>query len=75
MADCCVAGLASNGGPCKLAVPGLRLDFSLMSAKRDATLTAHLVRVSSPEIGLALKEANGHHPSYFTDSNHRGNSD
>ena len=75
MADCCVAGLASNGGPCKLAVPDLRLDFSLVSAKRDATLTAHLITASSPEIGLASEVANGHHPSCFMDSNHRGNSD
>ena len=43
MADCCVAGLASNGGPCKLAVPDRRLDFSLMSAKDGAKLTEHLV--------------------------------
>ena len=66
--------LASNGGPCKLTVPDLRLDFSLMSAKRDVTLTAHLVMVSNPEIGLASQVANGHHPSYFMDSSHRGNS-
>ena len=75
MADCCVAGLASNGGPCKLAVPDLRLDFSLVSAKKDATLTAHLVMASIPEIGLASTAVNGHHPSCFMDSNRRGNSD
>ena len=69
MADCCVAGLASNGGPCKLAVPDLRLDFSLVSAKRDATLTAHLVTASSPKIGLASEVANGHRPSCFMESN------
>ena len=69
MANCCVAGLAGNCGPCMLTVPDLRLDFLLV------TLTAHLAMVLSPEIGLALKEANGHHPSCFMDSNHRGNSD
>ena len=75
MADCCVATLASNGGPCKLAVPDLLLDFSLMSAKRDVTLTAHLVMASSLEIDLASEVANGHHPSCSMDSNHRDNSD
>ena len=75
MADCCAAGLASTGGPCKLAVPDLRLDFWLMSAKEDVTLTAHLVMALSPVIDLALEVANGHHPSCFMDSNHRGNSD
>ena len=53
MADCCVSELAGNGDPCRLAVPMQWLDFSLMSAKIDVTLTAHLIMALILEIDLA----------------------